>query len=286
MHSLASTGPARGRFRRVVTIHDLIYRLHPEAHAGVRTLGMRVFVPLAAHRSHRVMADSASTRDDIVHYIKVPASKVDIVPLGLGATPTMPPMDEAETRARHDLGDRQYVLSVSAKRPHKNLLRLLDALAALPAQRRPVLVVPGYPTWHERALREHAEALGVTADVRFPSWVSESELEGLYAAAACFAFPSLYEGFGMPVLEAMRRGIPVACSNCSSLPEVAGDAALMFDPERPAEIAAAIERLLTDRAEAERLRVAGRERAARFSWKATARATLRTYERVLSAGEL
>jgi glycosyltransferase involved in cell wall biosynthesis len=284
VHSLGSTGPARGRFRRVVTIHDLIYRVHPEAHAGLRTLGMRVLVPLAARRSHRVIADSASTRDDIVRFVGVPAERVDVVPLGVGTTPTTSPMPEPELRERHDLGGRPLVLSVSAKRPHKNLGRLLEALAAIPAERRPVLVLPGYPTWHEQELRERADVLGVAGDVRFPAWVTEAELEGLYAAAACFVFPSLYEGFGMPVLEAMRRGVPVACSNRSSLPEVAGDAAMLFDPESTLQITAAIERLIGDPEEAARVRSAGLERVRRFSWEETARGTARSYARALGDG--
>jgi glycosyltransferase involved in cell wall biosynthesis len=190
-------------------------------------------------------------------------------------------MAERELRARRGLGDRPVVLSVSAKRPHKNLLRLLDALALLAGERRPVLVLPGYPTWHERELRERAASLGVAGDVRFLDWVRDEELEGLYATAGAFVFPSLYEGFGLPVLEAMRRGVPVACSDRSALPEVAGDAALLFDPERPAEIATAIERMLTDENQADRLREAGRRQAARFTWEATARETLRSYERAL-----
>jgi glycosyltransferase involved in cell wall biosynthesis len=282
VHSLASTGPARGRFARVVTVHDLIYRRYPDAHGGLRTLGMRLLVPLAARRSHRVLADSSSTRDDIVRFLHVPAERVDVVPLGVGTAPRSTALLEAEVRARHELGQRRYVLSVSAKRPHKNLLRLLDALALIPPARRPALVLPGYPTWHEPELRSHAQELGIAADVRFPSWVDADELEGLYAGAACFVFPSLYEGFGMPVLEAMQRGVPVACSDRSSLPEVAGDAALMFDPERPEQIAAAIEELLSDPAQAERLRAAGHARAARFSWEATARGTIASYERALA----
>ncbi len=281
LHSLASTAPAQTAALRIVTIHDLIYRVYPEAHAGLLTVGMRLLVRLAARRSERVIADSASTRDDLVRFLGVPESRIDVVALGAGETMRTTPMSERELRARHGLGDRPVALSVSAKRPHKNLLRLLEALALLPGERRPVLILPGYPTWHERELRERAASLGVAGDVRFLDWVADSELEGFYAAAGAFVFPSLYEGFGLPVLEAMRRGVPVACSDRSSLPEVAGEAALLFDPERPAEIAAAIERLLTDRAEADRLRDAGRQRAARFTWEATARETLRSYERAL-----
>jgi len=284
LHSLASTAPIAGRFRRVVTIHDLHYRVVPEAHFGVRGLGMRVLVPLAAHRSHRIIAISQSTAADIRRYLRVPPSRVDVIPEGVGASPAGDSEPEPALRERHGLGDRAVALSVSAKRPHKNLMALLEAVAVMPAQRRPVLLIPGYATPHEQQLRERAQALGIGDDVRFLGWVSGAELEGLYALASVFVFPSLYEGFGLPVLEAMRRGVPVACSNRSSLPEVAGDAALLFDPEDPRAITAAIERLLRDPAEAQRLRAAGREQAARFTWAATARATVASYERALGPG--
>ncbi len=124
----------------------------------------------------------------------------------------------------------------------------------------------------------------MAADVRFLGWVSGAELEGLYELAAAFVFPSRYEGFGLPVLEAMRRGVPVACSNTSSLPEVAGDAALLFDPLDVPAMTAAIQRILGDPTEADRLRAAGREQAARFTWAATARATAASYDRALRSG--
>jgi glycosyltransferase involved in cell wall biosynthesis len=281
VHSLASTAPARGRFRRVVTIHDLLYRVVPDAHFGVLGLGMRVLIPTAAHRAHRVIVDSQSTRADLRRYLHVPERKIDVVALGVGTTPAGVPTPAAALRERHGLGDRRVALSVSAKRPHKNLMRLLEALAAIAPERRPVLVVPGYPTPYEQELRTRAAQLGVLGDVRLLDWVSGPELEGLYAIANVFVFPSLYEGFGLPVLEAMRRGVPVACSDRSSLPEVAGDAALLFDPEDPRAITAAIERVLGDGAEAQRLREAGRAQARRFSWGATARATASSYERAM-----
>jgi glycosyltransferase involved in cell wall biosynthesis len=188
---------------------------------------------------------------------------------------------ESELRARLDVGERPLVLSLSAKRPHKNLTRLLRALAELEPARRPALVVPGYPTPHERELRRLAAALGIADLVRFPDWLPARDLEGLYRAAACMVFPSLYEGFGLPVLEALARGVPVACSDRSSLPEVAGDAALLFDPEDVGAIRAAMERLLGEPRLAERLRAAGRERAARFTWERTAELTVASYRRAL-----
>ncbi|HTC73139.1 MAG TPA: glycosyltransferase family 1 protein, partial [Solirubrobacteraceae bacterium] len=230
VHSMASTAPLWGRFRRVVTVHDLIYARFPDAHAGLRDKGMRVLVPGAARRAHRVIADSRSTRDDLVHLLGIDPSRIDVVPLGLGAVERVAPLPEPDVRARFELGERPVVLSVSAKRPHKNLLALITALARLSPEERPMLVLPGYPTAHEAELRAHARALDVDGDVRFPAWVSAEELEGLWSIARAFVFPSLYEGFGLPVLEAMARGVPVACSDASSLPEVAGDAALLFDP--------------------------------------------------------
>jgi glycosyltransferase involved in cell wall biosynthesis len=283
VHSLASTAPAWGAFKRVTTIHDLIYRVYPEAHFGIRTLGMRALVPLAARRSDRLIADSESTKRDLERYLKTPGDKVDVVPLAAGDRPDVEPTSHDELRRRYDLGDRPVVLSVSAKRPVKNLERLIDALALIPPERRPLLVVPGYRTPYEADLRDHATAAGVDSDVRWLGWTTDEDLEGLYGLASAFAFPSLYEGFGLPVLEAMRRGVPVACSDRSSLPEVVGDAALVFDPESPRSIAGAIEEILGDAAEAELMRGAGRAQAQRFSWRATARGTITVYDRALSA---
>jgi len=281
LHSLASTAPARGHFRRVVTVHDLIYLVFPEAHGGLRARGMRALVPLGVRRSHRVTADSLSTRDDLVARLRVPGEKIDVVPLGVGST-RIEPSPETDLRARLDLGHRRVALSASAKRAHKNLVRLLEALALLPEDNRPVLVLPGYTTEHEAELRERARVLSIEGDVRFVGWLAAADLEGLYALADVFVFPSLYEGFGLPVLEAMARDLPVASSDRSALAEVAGDAALLFDPESPRAIADAMATLLTDPAEARRRRAAGRHQAARFTWDATARGMLSSYERALA----
>lgn len=278
VHSLASTAPLWGP-RRITTIHDLNYKVVPEAHFGLRALGMRALVPAAARRSHRLIVDAESTRRDLAHHLGTPAAKVDVVPLGVEPAPPVVPTPERELRERLGLGDARVLLSVSAKRPHKNLGRLLEAVARL--EDRPVVVLPGYPTPHEAELRAQATALGVEA--RFPAWVSSEDLEGLYALAAAFVFPSLAEGFGLPVLEAMARGVPVACSDRTSLPEVAGDAALLFDPDDPGAIAAALTRLLSDAAEAQRLRAAGAARAATFTWERTAELTAASYARALSA---
>jgi glycosyltransferase involved in cell wall biosynthesis len=282
LHSLASTSPAVSRMPRVVTVHDLNYLVHPDAHFGVRAWGMRALVPLAVRRAHRVIVPSSSTRRDLIERLRADGDRIDVVPEGVGQPQRSGARMPDRLERQLSVDRRPLALSVSAKRPHKNLRRLIAAISLLPTERRPLLVLPGYPTPHEADLRREADRLGVTDDVRFLGWVTADELEALYAAAACFVFPSLYEGFGLPVLEAMARGVPVATSGRASLAEVAGDAALLFDPEDERAIAAAIERLVSDRALAERLSAKGRAQAARFSWEAAADGTVASYRRALS----
>jgi glycosyltransferase involved in cell wall biosynthesis len=269
VHSLASTAPLWGSFKRVVTIHDLIYRRFPEAHLGWKARGMALLVPLAARRASRVIAVSEATAADIRAQLRV--DDVDVVPNGVDV-PGHDRTPEADLRVRLGLGERPVVLCLAAKRPHKNLLRLIDAMRSIDDA---VLVIAGYSTDHEDALRAVADP----ERVRLLGWVDDADREGLYALAAVFAFPSLYEGFGLPVLEAMVRGVPVVCSNTPALAEVAGDAALQIDPLAADDLAAALRRVLGDPAEAERLRAAGRERAARFSWDRAAELTLDVYRR-------
>lgn len=282
LHSLGSTAPAWGRFARVATIHDLNYVHLRKAHFGLRSLGIRILVPLAARTSTRVIVPSQATAADVATHLGVPRDRMDVVPYGLGASRSQPG-DLGELRRRLDLESRRVVLSVSAKRPHKNLLRLLDAFAQVRASPRPVLVLPGYPTPHEAELRTRAAALGIATDVRFLGWIPAPDLEALYAIADVFVFPSLHEGGGLPVLEAMARSLPVACSNESAIPEFAGDAALLFDPTSTDAITAAIDRLLDDVELAGRLRAAGPPRAAIFTWEATAERTVASYRGALPA---
>jgi len=282
LHSLASTAPVWGPFRRVVTVHDLIYARFPEAHAGLRGKAMSLLVPAAARRSRRVIVDSQNTREDLVELLGIPPARIDVVPLGLGALRRVEPLPAGEVRRRLRLGDRPVALSLSAKRPHKNLLGLIDALRRIPAEERPVLVLPGYATTHEAELRERVAELDLDPYVRLLGWIDARELEGVWAIADAFVFPSLYEGFGLPVLEAMARGVPVACSNAASLPEVVGDAALLFDPHDEAQIATALRRVLYEPELALRLRESGREQARHFTWERTAQATLESYRRALA----
>ncbi len=283
VHSLANTGPLWGRFKRVLTIHDIHFKLVPEAHTLPMRLGMGVLVPLAAGRSDLIITDARSTMEELHAHLGVAKSRIRVVPLGLGHRSQAVALSEVAVRERYQLGDRPIVLCVASKRPHKNLVRLISAVALIPSERRPILVIPGYSTSHDEELADHAKRLGISELVRLLSWVDAEELEGLYAASSCLVCPSLHEGFGLPVLEAMARGVPVACSGRGALAEVAGDAALLFDPVSPGSISASIAQVLGDRDLAERLRVAGPPRASAFSWRRAAEATLAAYEDAVAA---
>lgn len=278
VHSLASTAPLWGRTPRVTTIHDLNYLMVPEAHFGLRALGMRVLVPAAARRSTRVIAVSQATARDLRERLHVPADRIDVVPEA-APPPSAAATAEADLRARLGIGDRAVILSPGAKRPHKNLGAVLAALALLPAGERPLVVATGYRTPYEDELRTRAAELGVGDDLVMPPWLDAADLEGMYALADALVFVSRYEGFGLPVLEAMARGLPVVTSDRSSLPEVAGDAALIVDPDDPRLIAGALRRVLGEPATRERLIRAGHARAAEFSWERTADLTVASYLR-------
>jgi glycosyltransferase involved in cell wall biosynthesis len=276
LHNVFNTAPAVRFVPQVTTIHDVVHRRHPES--GVTALGVKALVPLAAHRSTRILTVSEASKSDIIRFLNVSSDRIDVAPNGPGIREDVqgPPPDEI--RRQFEVGDAPLVLTVAPSLPHKNVPRLVEALAQIPDA---VLVIPGYQAGGDSELDELAEQHGVARRLRRPGWVDDETLDGLYRAADCFAFPSLAEGFGLPVLEAMVRGAPVACSNATSLPEVAGDAALLFDPLDVEAIAVSVRRILEDGELAERLRTAGRERARRFSWEESARRTLMCYRRAL-----
>ena len=280
VHSLGNTGPWRSRVRRSVTVNDLIHHRIPQPGLALKSRVTGAFVAGGAKRAARVIVAATQTRDDLVELIHVPRERIDVVPYGI-SKPRVAPTPEAELRERLGLGDRPLVLSPSARQPHKNLDRLIVAHAQLPAP-RPLLVLPGYSTGQDGPLQQHARELGVDADVRRLGWIDQADLEGLYACSALLVFPSLYEGFGLPVLEAMQRGLPVACSSAGSLAEIAGDAALIFDPLDPEAIAESVGRLLSDRELRDRLIAAGLQQAARYTWAACAEGYVASLGRTLT----
>jgi glycosyltransferase involved in cell wall biosynthesis len=284
LHSLGTTCPPVAGRPSVVTILDLIYEAYPETFPRASLLGLRALVGPAARRADRVIAISHAVKRDVVARLRVPAERVDVVHLGLGMRADRHATPEGELRSRLGLGAGRIVLCVSAALAHKNLPRLIGALGRLGAGFEDCrLVVVGHPGLERQRLEARAAQAGLTGRVTFTGWISSSDLEGLYGAATCAVYPSLHEGFGMPVLEAMARGVPLACSDATSLPEVAGDAALLFDARDEAAIAAATRRLLNDPELAADLRARGRERAAAFTWERCAEGVLDVYARVAAA---
>ncbi|MBO9531874.1 MAG: glycosyltransferase family 4 protein [Solirubrobacteraceae bacterium] len=280
IHSLGNTGPWRSKVPRSVTVNDLIHHRVPHPGLALKSRGTGAFVAGGAKRARRVIVAAEQTRTDLVDIAGIDPGRIDVVPYGIAA-PTVAPTPEDELRARLALGDRPLILSPSARQPHKNLHRLIEAHALLPAP-RPLLVLPGYATGQDDALRRRTAELGLDDDVRWLGWIDQADLEGLYACSELLVFPSLYEGFGLPVLEAMLRGLPVACSDRGSLAEIAGDAALHFDPESPRAIADAMVQLHEAAPLRARLTDAGRAQAARYTWSSCAEGYLASFGRSLS----
>lgn len=278
VHSLASVAPVRTpRCRAVITLHDTTF-VRIRTFNAVTTFGMRQIVMRAARHADALISGSEAACAEVCRDLGLDRSRFDIVHHGAGR----PPGDEAEPedvlRARHRLGDARVVLCVAAKRPHKNQEQLVRALAHLPED--VVLVLVGHREPYSEELARIAAATGVAARVRDLGYVGDAELEGLWRLAAAAAFPTRAEGFGLPVLEAMRRGVPVACSDIPVLREVGGDLPHPFALDDPAATARAIEAAI---AEGRSRAGEARERAARFTWERSAQGTYAAYERAMAA---
>jgi glycosyltransferase involved in cell wall biosynthesis len=279
LHSPANFGPVAGPFARVLTVHDLLFRVHPELLSPAMRLGTAALLPLAARRAHRVLTVSNASRGDIVSMVGVAAERVAVVPNGW--RPPARPGDATAARRRLDAGDRPIALSVASDLPHKNLAALVETTALLPPGERPLLVLAGHGT-DSGALAHRARELEVHADIRVLGGVPEAELEDLYAAATVVVTLTLMEGFGLPVLDALGRGIATVCSDLPVLREVAGETALWTDPRDPTAAAAMLRRALAGGPDVERLRSAGQERARRFSWRAAAELTADAYDQAIA----
>jgi glycosyltransferase involved in cell wall biosynthesis len=262
----------------VVTVHDLGYLHFPEAHPALSRRYLDLSTRWSVRAARRVIAVSAATRDDLVAMLSLPASKISIVHHGVRPVVCVSEPDMRASLER--LGMMQpYVLFVGTVQPRKNLQRLIRAFAQVIAAGLPHrLVIVGRMGWLTESIRAEVASLGPEDRVHFAGYVPDSDLPALYRGADAFAFPSLYEGFGMPVLEALAHGVPVVASNTTSLPEIVGDAGLLVDPLDEAAIGAALVRVLADAPLRARLAVAGPERAAHFSWERCARETLAVLE--------
>ena len=272
----------------VVTIHDCIHLRFPQYLPNrVAYAYARASLWIATHRSHRILTVSEASKRDILRYFRVPEKKIDVIYNAIDERFGQPP-DPEETervRERYQL-DGPFILYAGNIKPHKNLERLIEAFHSL---RRGGgfdtvrLLIIGDEISKYATLRRAVHRHKLHKYVRFFGFVPDETLASLYRLASVFVFPSLYEGFGLPPLEAMASGTPVITSNVSSLPEVVGDAALLIDPYEPESIADAMRRVLTDAALRDQLRARGFQRAREFSWDRSVRRVREIYGEVLGA---
>ena len=269
--------------RTVATIHDLSHHLHPQFHPAARIDYMRRALPGCLRRADHLITDAESVRQELVEHYGYPAERITAIPLG--ASPAFRPHTPEEASAhiaQWDLQPNGYSLYVGTIEPRKNLDRLLTAYESLPQvlrQRFP-LVLAGGSGWRSEHTHQRMARAASAGWLRYLRYVSQADLPALYAGARVFVYPSLYEGFGLPVLEARASGVPVVTSNCSSLPEVIGSTGLQIHPEDEAALAQAIVRVLQDDPWRMQASEAGLRRSAQFSWQRCVEQTVQVYLRL------
>ena len=276
--------------RSIVTIHDCIHLMFPQYLPSRFALGYaRASIALAARRADRVLTVSESSKRDILRFVDTDPDKIDVIYNAYDERFSREPREEdvVRVRERYQLQD-EFVLYAGNVKPHKNLERLIDALQIVHARGLDhlKLVIIGDELSKGASLRRAVHRHNLHRYVRFLGYLPEDTLAVMYRLAGVFVFPSLYEGFGLPPLEAMASGTPVVTSNVSSLPEVAGDAAVLVNPLDPADIADGILRVLTDETLRRDLRRKGLVRASQFSWETSARRVREIYEQVGAAAPL
>ncbi len=278
-HACKLLSPPR-RSKLTATTHDFTCWLLPEAHKRDVVAAEKVFAERILKRADGIIADSENTRQDAIRILNLPPDKVHVIHLGIAREFfTVTEQNSAEVRSRLGLS-RPYLLSVGTIEPRKNVDLLLDAYERLPHPIREdfELIVAGPPGW---GVPKTMARLNGTPGVRYLGYVSEIDLPGLIAGATVFVYPSLYEGFGFPVAQAMAAGSPVITSAVSSLPEITGGAAVLIDPRSEAELTRAMTELLTSPSRRDALSEGGRRQAQRFSWAEYARRSLEFFRGIL-----
>jgi len=264
--------------RSVVTVHDLGYIYYPQAHRPFDRLYLDLSTRFNASVASQIIADSEATKNDLVQEYRVPEERITVVYPGCNLEPVIDESGWGRVRERYHLPD-EYILHLGTLHPRKNILRLLEAFQSLTRDFPDLhLVLAGKKGWLYKEILYKAEGLG--GRVHFPGYIASEDLPLLLRGARLFILPSLYEGFGFPILEAMAAGTPVVCSNASALPEVAGDAALLFDPHDVETMTEASKRVLENEGLRAELVERGLERVKVFSWERCARETLSVLERV------
>lgn len=273
--------PTLPRTRTLLTVHDLSFVRAPETASPGLKRYLDAVVPRSARRTDHILADSQATKDDLIALYGLPPEKITVLLSGVNPrfAPVHDPALLAAARAKYGIGDAPFVLAVGTVQPRKNYERLMQALAGLPPELGDVhLVIAGGMGWLQGPIYKAVETLRLRERVHFIGFADDADLPALYSAARGVAFPSLYEGFGLPILEAMACGTPVLTSNISSLAEVAGDDAVLVDPLSAEAIRAGLVRLLTDEALRGRLIAKGFERAKAFTWERAARQLREVYD--------
>jgi glycosyltransferase involved in cell wall biosynthesis len=283
LHAMAFVSPILARLPKVVTVYDLSFALFPESFRPLNRWYLTTMTRRSARRADAVIAISRSTADDLNRLWGVSKARIHLAYPGVDSDfRTLPAAEVAAFREAKGLPP-EYILFVGTLEPRKNVVRLVEAFAALKKRGVPhKLVIAGGKGWLYEPIFAAVERLELQGDVAFPGYVSRKELPLWYNGAALFAYPSLYEGFGLGPLEAMACGTPVVVSNRASLPEVAGDAGLQVDAEDSAGLSEAMASVLTSPSLAAQMRARGRQQAAGFAWEKTARDTAHVYETVWS----
>jgi glycosyltransferase involved in cell wall biosynthesis len=281
-HAMAFVSPLLNVTPTVVTVYDLTFMRYPERLPASRRLYLRLFTALSCHRARRITAISHSTAHDLTHLLGIPASKIDVTPLGYDQEAHFPrsSADIAAFKSRHGLPER-FWLFIGTIEPRKNLPMLLDAYAQLPTHERLPLLLGGGKGWGIAEVEAKIQQHGLQESVKLIGFIPPEDLPLWYNSAEVFLYPSVFEGFGLPVLEAMACGTPVMTSNVSSLPEVAQNAGLCLPPNNVDAWAQALSMAFRDAAWRHSARERGLEDAQHFNWQDTARLTMASYQKAL-----
>lgn len=298
-HGLAFVAPLRAPCPTVITIHDLSFITRPETHKPLNRIYLSLFTRWSCRRAARVIAVSECTRRDVISRLSVQPARVDVIPHGVHSRFRPLPADEVAAFKRDKGISDQAIFFLGSLEPRKNLVTLIEAFGMVSSQKPVVssqrtedggqrgeaqLIIGGAPGWKYEPIFARVKALGLEGRVRFVGQIAQDALPAWYNACAVFAYPSWYEGFGMPVLEAMACGAPVVTSNATSLPEVVGDAGIMVAPADARGLANALAGVLKEPARQQQMRAASLRRAAQFTWQATAARTIETYAQAWQVG--
>jgi glycosyltransferase involved in cell wall biosynthesis len=273
--------PVKPTTRTLLTVHDLSFVREPDTVMPGMTAHLNTWVPRSVERADHIVAVSKATRRDLIELYQTPPEKISV--LYHGATGEFRPVETAfdleVVRRKFRLGSEPFILSLGTIQPRKNYQRLIQAFAKI--QPSVSLVIGGSLGWGFESVFAEVHRHGLEDRVHFIGFVADADLPALYSAASLFVYPSLYEGFGLPALEAMACGTPVVASNRSSLPEVVGEAGLLVDPLDPEALAEAMAKVLSDPCLHQRLSTAGRLQAAKFSWNGLASQLLKLYQNLI-----